>query len=131
MHAAHFVVAPHGAGLADLIFCNRTHETTVLELHSWGAQKFLFERYANSLGLRYKFLFCENVTQCPRVTGPDPLLEKESPQDLCRNGIFQRKSFWSNHTSRSIRGDIPSIRRIADEVAHSLVAAGKCELVQQ
>ena len=126
-YAAQVVVAPHGAGVANVMFSKGSNQTTLIELHNWGAQNYCYERFARSFGVKYVPLFCETQDQCPLVSdAPNPV----ATRDLCRSGVVfgERDPYYdSNHTQRDIKADIPSLVQVAGEIIQGLVDEGRCQ----
>jgi capsular polysaccharide biosynthesis protein len=60
---AKIIVAPHGAGLANLLFCKP--ETLLMELHFPTYTKALYWRLASALGLRYAAFLGEPCLRDP------------------------------------------------------------------
>lgn len=138
MHASHLVVAPHGAGIANLIFCRPGGHTTVIELHNWGAQKWGYESFAMVFGVRYIPLICSSTRQCPLsplATEPRVIEEEAAGliarQDICRQGVHNSEFYDSNHTLRDIQADIPGLRSIAAKVLTRLQDEGICQASSQ
>ncbi|WBO60058.1 MULTISPECIES: DUF563 domain-containing protein [unclassified Acidocella] len=52
--SAETIVAPHGAGLTNIIFCNEG--TKILEIHMEGNTNWVYRRLADTLGLKYQFV---------------------------------------------------------------------------
>lgn len=63
--SAKFIVAPHGAGLANLVFCEKG--TTVVELFADGYVLPLYYDLARKVGLDYNYLVCQEDTQVSDV----------------------------------------------------------------
>ena len=139
--AADVVVAVHGAGVANAVFCRPG--TTLVELQSWGAQKWVYERISRALGLRYRPIVCSSPGQCP--LGPEeqqqqqqggeeqqgPRWESTAPSamhDLCRRGIRNQQFYATNHT-RDIRVDVSSLLNVLLDAASGMEAAGRCRLL--
>ena len=75
---AEIVIAPHGAGLANIMFCQ---ETTVIELFG-SLVKYPFRRLANTLEHEYHAIYCE-----PRETDlyVDPEVLREHVEKCLQN----------------------------------------------
>ncbi|CCG07765.1 glycosyltransferase family 61 protein [Pararhodospirillum photometricum] len=74
MAEARVIVAPHGAGLTNLVFCGPG--TTVCELHMDSYLNWVFRRMANLLGLRYGCVVGETLGAW------DPLAPHDKPWRL-------------------------------------------------
>lgn len=63
--SAKFIVAPHGAGLANLVFCEKG--TTVVELFADGYVLPLYYDLATKVGVNYNYLVCQEDTEVKDV----------------------------------------------------------------
>lgn len=63
--SAKFIVAPHGAGLANLVFCEKG--TTVIELFADGYVLPLYYDLATKVGLNYRYMVCQEDTEVSEV----------------------------------------------------------------
>lgn len=138
MNTANLVVGPHGARLANIIFSRPGGQTTLVELHNWGAQKYVYEGFAAMFGIRYEPLICKTTKQCPLspLKVPQQEIDEEArglraTQDLCGNGKLRWSYYNSNHTARDINADIPSLERVVMEVSSRLVEEGLCHVVSE
>lgn len=59
--SAKFIVAPHGAGLANLVFCEKG--TTVIELFADSYVLPLYYDLAMKVGLNYRYMVCQEDTE--------------------------------------------------------------------
>ena len=59
LHRAELVVAPHGAGLSNLMFCRRG--TRVIEIFERSVQCLCFWSISDIMQLRYRYLIGETV----------------------------------------------------------------------
>ena len=126
LHAADLVVAPHGAGVANVMFCRPG--TTLVELHNWGAQKWVYERISRGLGLQYRPLVCSRPEFCP-MTDEDgnPVEEKPVRDDRCYRGYLRKTIYNANHL-RDINLDLNALQRMALRTALELRAGQKCRI---
>jgi len=137
-HAAHVVVAPHGAGMANLIFSQAN--ATLLELHNWGSQNYVYERYVKTFGLDYVPLYCKDQDHCPvnmqlwrREFGRDAARPPAASEDLCQRGVATAEKvgyYATNHTLRDIRADVDALSTAARSILSRLTAEGRCRAAQ-
>ena len=126
-HAADLVVAPHGAGMANTVFCRPG--TTIVELQNFGAQKWVYARMAKSLGFKYRPHFCEEPSQCPLFNRKTGEQVKEYPKrDKCRRGVYVRRAWYESNHTRDINVDVATLQRTAIRVAMELRSANKCHI---
>lgn len=78
--SANFIITPHGAGLANLVYCQRG--TKVLEFFPGGYVKHTFYDLSNKCGLDYQYLICEKNEEASNAVDGQKIHIKVNVQSI-------------------------------------------------